>query len=134
MKRSATSSRTSASISIAPTGQIVRSSSQSKLQYAKSTALHPPTENKYQRKRVSQKALLNPAVMKASLSATAKLLSSIGLGALASPAGPKQLGNVLDSGAVSALSKLTYWLFQPCFLLCGVAGTLAATASKSGGK
>ena len=118
--------------SISPAGQIRRNSS-SNLQYARSTALHQPIEKPHQREDVSQKALLNPAVMKASLSATAKLLSSIGLGALSSPAGPKQLGNVLDSNAVSALSKLTYWLFQPCFLLCGVAGTLAATASKSGG-
>lgn len=77
-------------------------------------------------------ALLNPAVLTASFSATAKLLSSIGLGALTSPAGPKQFGRILDGNAVTALSKLTYWLFQPCFLLCGVASTLAKATSGSG--
>ena len=113
----------------------VRSSQTSQLQYAKiSVPQYRPSKcERKKRQSVSQKAVLNPVVLKASLSATAKLLSSIGLGALASPAGPKQFGKVLDGNAVSALSKLTYWLFQPCFLLCGVAGTLAATANKASG-
>lgn len=76
--------------------------------------------------------LLNPVVLGASFSATAKLLSSIGLGALASPSGPKCFGRILDGNSVSALSKLTYWLFQPCFLFCGVASTLAKATSTSG--
>ncbi len=79
----------------------------------------------------SLNGLLNPAVLTASLSATTKLLSSIGIGALTTPAGPKQFGNILDGAAVSSLSRLTYWLFQPCFLLCGVASTLAKAASSS---
>jgi hypothetical protein len=78
-------------------------------------------------------ALLNTAVLTASLSATSKLLSSIGIGALTTPAGPKQMGNILDAPAVSALSRLTYWLFQPCFLLCGVASTLGKACSGTGG-
>lgn len=74
-------------------------------------------------------ATLNPLVFTAALSATTKLLSSIAVGALASPAGPKQFGRILDATAVSILSKLTYWLFQPCFLFCGVAATLAKAAT-----
>mmetsp|Transcript_13505 Transcript_13505/g.16362 ORF Transcript_13505/g.16362 Transcript_13505/m.16362 type:complete len:476 (-) Transcript_13505:27-1454(-) len=77
----------------------------------------------------SLNAILNPAVLTAALGATTKLLSSIGIGALATPAGPKQFGRILDGPAVSALSKLTYWLFQPCFLFCGVAGTLAKAST-----
>ena len=82
---------------------------------------------------LSATATLNPAILKASFSATAKLLSSIGIGALMTPSGPKQFGRVLDGTAVSSLSKLTYWIFQPSFLLVGVAGTLAnaSTASAS---
>lgn len=82
--------------------------------------------------KTSLNALLNPAVLTASLSATSKLLSSIGIGALTTPAGPKQFGNILDGAAVTSLSRLTYWLFQPCFLLCGVASTLAKAASSTG--
>ena len=81
----------------------------------------------------SLNAVLNPVVLTASLGATAKLLSSIGVGALTTPAGPKQFGQILDGPAVRALSKLTYWLFQPCFLLCGVASTLSKAASGGGG-
>ena len=81
----------------------------------------------------SLNGMLNTAVLTASLSATSKLLSSIGIGALFTPAGPKKFGNVLDGSAVSALSKLTYWLFQPCFLLCGVASTLGKACSGTGG-
>lgn len=59
------------------------------------------------------------AVAIASISATAKLLSSIGLGGLAA----KKPG-VLDPPTVAALSRLTYWVFQPAFLLCSVSKTL----------
>ena len=75
---------------------------------------------------------LNPEVMKASVSATVKLLSSIGFGTLYTPAGPKIFGNVLDAGAISTLSKLTFWVFQPCFLFTGVAGTLASAVGATG--
>ncbi len=78
-------------------------------------------------------SVLNPVVLTAAFSATAKLLSSIGVGALTTPAGPKQFGRILDGTAVSTLSKLTYWLFQPCFLLCGVASTLAKSATSQPG-
>ncbi len=77
----------------------------------------------------SLNSVLNPVVFSAALGATSKLLSSIGIGALTTPSGPKQFGRILDSSAVSALSKLTYWLFQPCFLLCGVASTLSKASS-----
>ena len=89
--------------------------------------------NSSARTSTSLNGVFNTAVLSASLSATSKLLSSIGIGALATPAGPKQFGNILDGAAVSALSKLTYWLFQPCFLLCGVASTLAKACSGAGG-
>jgi hypothetical protein len=79
----------------------------------------------------SLNSVLNPVVLTAALGATSKLLSSIGIGALATPSGPKQFGRILDANAVSALSKLTYWLFQPCFLLCGVASTLAKASQQS---
>uniref|UniRef100_A0A7S2URC9 Uncharacterized protein n=1 Tax=Attheya septentrionalis TaxID=420275 RepID=A0A7S2URC9_9STRA len=62
----------------------------------------------------------DPAVATASVSATAKLLASIGLGSIAA-----RIPNVLDAGAVSALSRLTYWVFQPAFLLCSVSKTFA---------
>jgi len=62
---------------------------------------------------------LDRTVASASLSATAKLLSSIGLGGLAA-----KKPNVLDAAAVSALSRLTYWVFQPAFLLCSVSQTM----------
>lgn len=62
---------------------------------------------------------VDPAVAVASLSATAKLLASIGLGGLAA-----KKPNVLDPAAVSALSRLTFWIFQPAFLLCSVSKTM----------
>jgi len=71
---------------------------------------------------------LDKAVAIASLSATTKLLSSIGLGGLAA----KKEG-VLDAAAVSALSRLTYWVFQPAFLLCSVSKTLCNAATGGGG-
>lgn len=55
----------------------------------------------------------------ASAAATAKLLSSIGLGGLAA-----RQPNVLDAAAISALSRLTFWVFQPAFLMCSVSRTI----------
>lgn len=71
----------------------------------------------------SLNAIVDTAVAVASLSATAKLLSSIGIGAVAS----KKPG-LLDGVAVGALSRLTYWVFQPLFLLCSVSFTIAQTS------
>ena len=71
---------------------------------------------------------LDPTVAAAALSATAKLLSSVALGSMAA-----LKPNILDPAAVSALSRLTYWIFQPCFLLCSVANTLAAASSGTAG-
>ena len=67
---------------------------------------------------------MDMTVAKASLSATAKLLSSIGLGGLAAVK-----PNLLDAAAISALSRLTYWVFQPAFLFCSVSKTLYAAGS-----
>jgi predicted permease len=71
---------------------------------------------------------LEKAVAIASLSATAKLLSSIGLGGLAA-----QKPGVLDADAVSALSRLTYWVFQPAFLFASVGKTLYQASTGVGG-
>jgi predicted permease len=71
---------------------------------------------------------IEKAVAVASLSATAKLLSSIGLGAAAA-----QKTGVLDAAAVGALSRLTYWVFQPAFLLCSVGKTLYHASTGVGG-
>lgn len=91
----------------------------------------PNVSSKASVSTTSLNSALNPVVFTAAFSATSKLLASIGIGALASPAGPKQFGRILDGTAVSTLSKLTYWLFQPCFLLCGVASTLGKAASST---
>lgn len=68
--------------------------------------------------RSSLHASLNPVVVKASLSATAQLLSALGIGAVLAKR------NILDRNAVKALSKLTYHIFQPAFLFVSVARTL----------
>jgi predicted permease len=39
--------------------------------------------------------------------------------------------NVLDAAAISALSRLTFWVFQPAFLLCSVSRTIV-NASNGG--
>jgi predicted permease len=72
---------------------------------------------------------LDPRVATASLAATAKLLSSIGLGALAA----RQPG-LLDAATLGALSRLVYWVFQPAFLFQSVSRTLhtATTAAATG--
>lgn len=61
---------------------------------------------------------IDRAVAGASIAATAKLLSAIALGGWAA-----KIPNVLDPAAVSALSRLTYWIFQPAFLLSSVSRT-----------
>jgi predicted permease len=70
---------------------------------------------------------LDPSVALASLSATAKLLSAIGLGGAAA-----RTPGVLDADAISALSRLVYWIFQPAFLLCSVSKTIAGAGASGG--
>ncbi|GAX19737.1 uncharacterized protein FisN_19Hh325 [Fistulifera solaris] len=67
-------------------------------------------------------AALNPVVVKASLSATAQLLSALGIGGMLAKR------NILDKNAVKALSKLTYHIFQPTFLFVSVARTLRSVS------
>jgi predicted permease len=67
-------------------------------------------------------ASLNPVVVKASLSATAQLLSALGIGGILAKR------NILDKNAVKALSKLTYHIFQPTFLFVSVARTLRSVS------
>jgi predicted permease len=69
---------------------------------------------------------IDPAVAMASLGATAKLLSSIGLGSWAAQR------DILDANAISVLSRLTYWIFQPAFLLTSVCKTLHSAANGGG--
>lgn len=68
-------------------------------------------------------------VFTVSLSATVKLLAAVGIGAIAASKkpSPKASHVILDQVAVSALSRLVFWVFQPCFFLCRVAMTIAAT-------
>ncbi|KAL7580293.1 hypothetical protein ACA910_013023 [Epithemia clementina (nom. ined.)] len=84
----------------------------------------------------SSLVLLDSTVAMASLSATLKLLCSIGLGVWASRKriqnGTKKKGDtttILDASAISALSRLTYWIFQPAFLFCSVTRTFAMAAA-----
>ena len=72
--------------------------------------------------------MLDVTVAKASVAATAKLLSAIGLGGLAA-AKP----GLLDASAISALSRLTYWVFQPAFLFCSVSKTIYTAMTTTGG-
>jgi auxin efflux carrier family protein len=69
---------------------------------------------------------IDRTVALASVAATAKLLSSIGIGGMAA-----RKANVLDAAAISALSRLTFWVFQPAFLLCSVSKTIY-NASRGG--
>jgi predicted permease len=71
---------------------------------------------------------VDAAVAVAAVSATAKLLSSIGIGGWAA-----KRPNLLDDAAVSSLSKLTYWVFQPLFLFCSVSTTMASACTGSSG-
>jgi len=61
----------------------------------------------------------------AAVGATAKLLFTLGLGAAAA-----KRPNLLDRDAVSALSRLIYKVFQPAFLFCSVAATIANGGEK----
>lgn len=72
--------------------------------------------------------MMDMTVAQASLAATAKLLSSIGLGGLAA-----LKPNLLDAAAISALSRLTYWMFQPAFLFGSVSKTLYTAATTTSG-
>eukprot|EP00523_Entomoneis_sp_CCMP467_P008100 CAMPEP_0168735472 /NCGR_PEP_ID=MMETSP0724-20121128/9352_1 /TAXON_ID=265536 /ORGANISM="Amphiprora sp., Strain CCMP467" /LENGTH=475 /DNA_ID=CAMNT_0008782619 /DNA_START=86 /DNA_END=1513 /DNA_ORIENTATION=- len=83
-------------------------------------------------------ALVSKTVAIASFSATVKLLCSIALGAWAARKRLKKdsTNTILDGPAIAALSRLTYWIFQPAFLLCSVTKTFAlaaATSAKAGG-
>lgn len=69
---------------------------------------------------------IDRAVAMASLGATAKLLSSIGLGSWAAKS------NILDANSISVLSRLVYWIFQPAFLLTSVCKTLHSAANGGG--
>lgn len=73
--------------------------------------------------------LMDPVVLRAGLGATAKLLSSIALGGVAAT----KRFNILDASAISALSRLTYWIFQPAFLLCSVSSTFVNASKSSAG-
>ena len=66
---------------------------------------------------------IDTRVALAALSATAKLLSTLGLGALAAKS--SKVPNLLDGEACSCLSRLIYNVFQPAFLFCSVATTIA---------
>ena len=66
---------------------------------------------------------IDTLVALAALSATAKLLSTLGLGALAAKS--SKVPNLLDGEACSCLSRLIYNVFQPAFLFCSVATTIA---------
>eukprot|EP00977_Amphora_coffeiformis_P029900 scaffold43448_cov199-Amphora_coffeaeformis.AAC.1 len=70
---------------------------------------------------------LDMTVATASVAATAKLLSAIGLGGLAA-----SKPGLLDAAAISALSRLTYWVFQPAFLFCSVSKTIYTAFTSTG--
>ena len=70
---------------------------------------------------------IDARVALASLGATAKLLSALGLGALAAKS--SKTPNLLDGNACSCLSRLIYNVFQPAFLFCSVAATIASSGN-----
>ncbi|GKY91459.1 hypothetical protein MPSEU_000118200 [Mayamaea pseudoterrestris] len=72
-------------------------------------------------------SLMDPVVLKAGMGATAKLLSSVALGGFAATKG------VLDASAVTALSRLTYSVFQPAFLLASVSTTFVNASKNAAG-
>lgn len=72
--------------------------------------------------------LMDPVVLRAGMGATAKLLSSIALGAAAAS---KRVG-VLDADAIKALSRLTFSVFQPAFLLASVSRTFVGASKGTG--
>lgn len=88
------------------------------------TAPHSPVADR----RTSLHMMLDVTVAQASVAATAKLLTSIALGGAAA-AKP----GLLDAAAISALSRLTYWMFQPAFLFCSVSRTLHSATAAGGG-
>jgi predicted permease len=66
------------------------------------------------------------AIVVASLCATGKVLSGILMGGLAAR---KRRGVVLDAMAVSVLTRLTFTIFQPAFLLCSISRTCRSASS-----
>ena len=100
------------------------------------------TTTMYSSSTSSSLVLLDTTVAVASFSATLKLLCSIALGAWAArkQINQKPMNNttgssassagttILDASAISALSRLTYWIFQPAFLFCSVTETFAMVA------
>jgi len=111
--------------STAPTGRYPRDFGASPVHYRKNTAL--------QSAAVVPMVLFDRTVALASFSATLKLLCSIVLGAWAARKRLNKNTNatILDTAAISALSRLTYWVFQPAFLLCSVTKTFAMAAATS---
>lgn len=78
-------------------------------------------------------ALVDGFAAKAAIQASAKLLTSIGVGGWAARKATSKTTNhtVLDTEAMRVLSKLAYWLFQPALLLWAVATTLNESLQSS---
>ena len=124
-----------------PSGIFVRAFSPPSALHAASVPHRPPTISSLAPPLPSSSATalsLSPAsalslggidarVALASLGATAKLLSTLGLGALAAKS--NKVPNLLDGDACSCLSRLIYNVFQPAFLFCSVAATIASSGN-----
>ena len=124
-----------------PSGIFVRAFSPPSALHASSVPHRPPTISSLAPPLPSSSATalgLSPAsalslggidarVALASLGATAKLLSTLGLGALAAKS--SKTPNLLDGNACSCLSRLIYNVFQPAFLFCSVAATIASSGN-----
>ena len=67
-------------------------------------------------------------ISSSAVKAVAKLLSTCGIGAFAAQKG------ILDSQAISVLSKMVFNIFQPCLLFVNVCETVAAQSAVSGSK
>lgn len=67
-------------------------------------------------------------IQSSAVKAVAKLLSTCGIGAYAAQKG------ILDSQAISVLSKMVFNIFQPCLLFVNVCETVAAQSAVSGSK
>jgi predicted permease len=104
---------------LAPRPPRIRFESQPQQQHVRLTQQHAAAASVF---------VIEKAVAYASLGATAKLLASIGLGGWAG-----RTPNILDASAVSALSRLTYYVFQPAFLLASVSQTLRNASKASQG-
>jgi hypothetical protein len=71
-------------------------------------------------------AASSAVVTRAAVKAIAKLLSTCGIGVIAAKS------NVLDQNSVAVLSKLIFYLFQPCLLFVNVAQTVASISKGTG--